>query len=57
MNQVVLIGLISLSCICIFFIYQNIKLKRMYTEEFTRINKNMNDMTNWYHLIVKKMMF
>lgn len=45
MNQVVLIGLISLSCICIFFIYQNIKLKRMYTEEFTRINKNMNDMT------------
>ena len=45
MNQVVLIGLISLSCICIFFIYQNIKLKRMYTEEFTRINKNMSDMT------------
>lgn len=53
-NQVVLIGLISLSCISIFFIYQNIKLKRMYTEEFTRINKNMDDVTRLVSLNAEK---
>jgi hypothetical protein len=54
MKQAVLIGLISLSCICIFFIYQNIKLKRMYTEEFNRINKNMGDMTRLFSLNAEK---
>jgi hypothetical protein len=54
MNQVVLVGLISLSCICIFFIYQNIKLKRMYTEEFGRLNKNMSDMTRLVSLNSEK---
>ena len=53
-NQVVLIGLISLSCICIFFIYQNIKLKRMYTNEFSRINKNMDDVTRLVSLNTEK---